>query len=240
MDTRYKFKEVRKFISNLYKDYKSDSVIPKKEKRKAIFKTFKLLLIYIYNGITAPLIYPIWYIFRKPITKKVLSNITWEEVVSLIDNNKTHEVKSKLKTNGGSFLYWLWTYGDLRDPLGMGEIMTYGIPNTFWNRYKENAFRNARFTYNFMEYQTGIITNTYVSIDTRDFSYMHKSWGIGDNADGVYFLWMKDERGKYYFVYKDNNQNNIWYYGYVGLYTWGRLHARFELSYRATDSSYRK
>lgn len=240
MDTRYKFKEVRRFISNLYKDYKSNTGPSKKAKRKCYATTLRLLFMYLWNGISAPFIYPIWYLFRKQITTKIYQGTTWQEINKMIDDNKTAEVKSILKKNG-KVLYWLWTYGDLRDPLGLGEIVGYNIPNTFWNRFKENAIRNARFTINFMEFRTGTIVEEGITpIDNRNYAFMHKSSGIGDSPDGIYFEWVKDEDGKWYFIYEDNNQENIFYYGYVGLNHWGRKNGRFEVSYRKTDSSYTK
>lgn len=242
MDTRYKFKEIGTFFSNLQKDYENPySSIPRKEKRASYFRMTKLLFMNIWNGITAPFIYPIWYAFRTQITNKIYSDTTWQEINKLIDDNHTDIVKNKLKKNGGNFLYWLWTYGDLRDPLGEGEIINYGIKNNFWNRFKENAIRNVRFTTNFMEFRTGTITKVITVIDDRNFNFMHKSEGIGDSPDGIYFKWMLDNYGKWGFIYEDNNENNIFYFGNVGLLRDDLNHnGRFETAYRATDSSYFK
>ena len=194
----------------------------------------------IWNGVTAPFIYPIWYLFRVQITNKIYTDTSWEIIGKLIDENKTSLVKSILKKNGGNFLYWLWTYGDLRDPLGAGEITGQPIKNNFWNRYWENAVRNVRFTTNFMEFRTGDITQVIVVIDERDFSYMHKSSGIGDSPDGIYFKWMLDTNDRWGFIYEDNNVENLFYFGNTGLLKQDIGHnGRFEVGYRKTDSSYR-
>lgn len=242
MDTRFKFKEVRRFIKNLRADYKATVYPSKKEKRKGIMLSFKHLFLNVWNGISAPFIYPIWYVFRKPITERVYRGTTWQEVNKMIEENRTTEVKKLLKKNG-KLMYWLWTYGDLRDPLGNGELQSWAPKNNFWHRFKENALRNPRFTINFMEFRTATIVEALEpSINTKNFNLMHKSQGIGDSPDGIYFKWMKDAEGRWIFIYEDNNVENIFYYGYVGLRR-GKdvgLNGRFETSYRKTDSSYTK
>jgi hypothetical protein len=47
---------------------------------------------------------------------------------------------------------------------------------------------------------------------------MHKSEGIGDSPDGIYFKWMLEtNNGRWGFIYEDNNVENIFYFGNVGL-----------------------
>lgn len=234
-------KELGRFFRNLRADYKSGKGPSKKDKRKGYLRLTKLSFMGVWNAISAPFIYPIWYLFRKQITNKIYSGTSWQEINKLIDENKTAQVKTTLKNNAGNFIYWLWTYGDLRDPLGEGEIINYGVKNNFWNRFKENAIRNVRFTTNFMEFRTGNIKEVFVVKDERNRSYMHKSEGIGDSPDGVYFKWMLDENGKWGFIYEDNNVENIFYFGNVGLlYKDIGYNGRFETAYRKTDSSYHK
>jgi hypothetical protein len=240
MDNRFKIIEIRRFFKNLVKDYRSGLGPPKKEKRRGYLRMTKLLFMNIWNGISAPFIYPVWYLFRKSITNKIYKGTSWEEINSLIIDNKTAEVKSILKKNG-KFLYWLWTYGDLRDPLGAGELTGQNIKNNFWNRFWENAVRNVRFTINFMEFRTGEIILVFTAIDNRNFSYMHNSDGIGDSSDGIYFKWMLDTNNRWGFIYEDNNEQNIFYFGNVGLLKKDiGSNGRFEVSYRKTDSSYKK
>mgnify|MGYP005855341917 FL=1 len=154
--------------------------------------------------------------------------------------NETELAKKKLKVNG-KFLYWLWTYGDAKDPLGRGGMPeTYkNGKNIFWNRYCYSAFRNARFNINYMEFRTGLIVEKIIIKDERDFSYYHKVDGIGDSPDGIVFIWMRDNYNKWYFIYEDNNKNNIFYFGYVDLLKEKANGGRFETSYRKTQSSYR-
>ena len=53
---------------------------------------------------------------------------------------------------------------------------------------------------------------------------------------------MKDNNGKWYFIYEDNNANFIFYIGYTGLlmHDIGNSGGRFETSLRKTTSSYHK
>lgn len=237
MDTRIKLKEVGRFLKNLRNDYRSSKGPSKKDKRKGYLRLTMLLFINIWNGLTAPIIYPIWYVFRKSITDKIYKDTTWQIINKMIDDNKTGDVKNILKNNGGNFLYWLWTYGDLRDPLGQGELTGSDKKNTFWNRFFENAIRNVRFTTNFMELRTGDIVEVVTIIDNRDFTNMHKSSGIGDSPDGIYFKWMLDNNNRWGFIYEDNNAENIFYFGNTGLLKQDIGHnGRFETSYRKTDS----
>ena len=92
-----------------------------------------------------------------------------------------------------------------------------------------------------MEFRTGDIIEVITVIDNRDFTYMHKSEGIGDSPDGIYFKWMLDTNGRWGFIYEDNNVENIFYFGNTGLLRKDiGLDGRFECGYRKTDSSYHK
>ncbi len=240
MDKRLKFKEVGRFFRNMKADYKSGKGPDKRDKSKAYWRMTMLLFMTLWNGITAPILYPFWYIFRRQITNKIYKGTSWQEVVAMVDANETQKVKSMLKANG-RFLYFMWTYGDLRDPLGLGELTGLDKKNNFWNRYWETGFRNCRFTTNFMEFRTATITEIYTSIDTRDFTYMHKSEGIGDSPDGIILRWLLGNDGRWGFIYEDNNVENIFYFGNTGLLKKDiGNNGRFECAYRQTDSSYRK
>lgn len=238
-------KEIRIFIRNLIKDYRDNSatnIITKKDKKECYFRIVKTLLLMVWSGVSAPFIYPIWYIFRKQITNKIYRGTSWQEIEDLMNKCESELVKKKLKENGGCFLYWLWTYGDAVDPLGRGGMPEWYGKNTFWNRFKYSAIRNPRFNKNYLDFRTGRIVNAIVVIDYRNFNYMHVSKGIGDSPDGIYFKWMKDHNNKWYFIYEDNNSSNIFYIGYTGLLykDIGNLGGRFETSYRKTEKSYYK
>lgn len=240
MDTRFKFREIRKFLKNLRIDYRSGLGPTKKQKVSCYIRTLRMLFMYIWNGLSAPIVYPFWYIFRKKIVSRAYRGTSWQEINKMVEENKTSKVKSIIKNNG-KFIYWLWTYGDLRDPLGRGELMDRKT-NTFWNRYWENAFRNCRFTINFMEFRTASIVDSLIVIDSRNFNYMHVSEGIGNSPDGIFFRWMCDSDNKWSFIYEDNNKENIFYYGYVGMHKPNiiGLNGRFEIGYRKTGSSFKK
>lgn len=236
MDSRIKLKEVIKFIKTLRADYKKSYGDAKVRKRKAINKTISLTFNQIYGGITAPFIYPIWYIFRKQITNSIYEGTSWEVAHKLTVDNKIDELKLMVKRKG-RLLYWLWTYGDLRDPLGRGELPEDGykgrFKNNFVGRFYENAIRNPRFTINYIEYRTGTIVGIDTVIDTRDYTTTHSSEGIGSNPSGILFKWMADEKGKWYFIYDDNNKENLFYFGYTGLSREDiGKNGRFEIGYR--------
>ena len=236
MDTRIKLKEVREFIKALRKDYKSSENGVKQKKRSAILKTIRLTFNQIWGGISAPLIYPIWYIFRKQITNTLYKGTSWEAIHKMVVDNKIKNVKFIVQRKG-MFLYWLWTYGDLRDPLGRGELPDDGYggkyKNNFVGRFYENAIRNPRFTINYMDYRTGTIMIISTVIDTRNFDVSHSSEGLGSAPSGILFRWMVDESGEWYFIYDDNNKENLFYFGYVG-FDKGEIgnNGRFEIGYR--------
>jgi hypothetical protein len=181
--------------------------------------------------ISAPVVYPIWWWKRK----KMYSTKNWILFKTLVEENKTKTVKDLIKANGK---YWLWTYGDLDDPLGRGGLPERYGKNSFWNRWKYSAFRNARFNWHYMNLRTQSIKAKLTIIDNRNPKLMHKSDGIGDCPDGVLLMWFMDEE-KVYFVYENCNRKAIWYFGWVGLgYDPIGKNGRFEISYRKTQSTY--
>lgn len=236
MDKRIRMKEVKQFISAMSKDYKSSDIMTKKSKRRAILKTVRLTFDQIWSGIMAPLVYPIWYVFRKEITDAVYAGTSWEVVHKLINSDKIEEAR-QIVSRRGMFIYWLWTFGDLRDPLGRGELPDDGYgkyKNNFIGRYYENAIRNPRFTINYMNYRTGPIVETHTITDTRDYNTTHNSQGLGNQPAGVYFKWYVDDKSEWYYIYNDNNIDTMFYFGYTGLSKdeIGKC-GRFEIGYRA-------
>jgi hypothetical protein len=233
------FHEIIDFIRRAKSDYRN-SILPYKHEKKSCYKRIaKSIMLLLWGTISAPLFYPVWYVFRKRITDKIYAGTSWEEIKYLTMNNETELVKSKLKANG-KLLYWIWSYGDIDDPLGRGGMPIEWGKNSFWHRFKWSAIRNPRFNVNYLELRTSLITEIQKSIDTRNFSLMHKSFGIGDSPDGIYFVWFKDKFDRWYMIYEDNNTVGIFYFGYVGLRRQGigNTGCRFEVSYRPTDSSY--
>ncbi len=235
-------KELSTFIKNVRKDYRTVSeTISKKDKRRCYRRIIGTLFFMLWSGISAPIIYPIWYLFRRPICKRVFRGTSWQEIEELFKVRDIESIKSKIKTNG-RFFYWLWTYGDRKDPLGRGDLPKDYLngKNTFWNRFRYCALRNPRYTSNYLSLRTGVIEDVEIVIDTRNFNIKHRSYGIGDVPDGMYFKWMKDTQGKWYFIYEDNNEKHIFYIGYVGLLydDIGRSGGRFETSRRKTDDTY--
>lgn len=239
MGTRFKLTEINNFIKTMKFNINSqDALIQKKDKINCCKRVVRNLLLYVWNSITALFIYPIWYLFKTEISRRIYIGTSWEEISNMITLNKTSAVKEKLLPNG-KFLFWLWSYGDLDYPLEGG-----GLPNTyknnFWNRFYWSAIRNPRFNFNYLEFRTGKILEVVTVIDNRNSNHMHKSFGIGDSPDGVYFKWMKDDSNKWYFIYEDNNKENLFYIGYTGLLKkdLGKSGGRFETGYRKTDSTY--
>jgi len=236
MDSRINLKEVKQFISAMKEDYRSSEPVIKNKKKKAILKTIRLTFNQIWSGISAPFIYPIWYIFRKKITNAVYEGTSWEAVHKLIDDNKIDEAK-KIVSRRGKFIYWLWTFGDLRDPLGRGELPDDGykgrFKNNFIGRFYENALRNPRFTINYIDYRSGNIVKSFTIIDTRDYNLSHSSEGLGTHPSGIFFKWLIDDKGEWYYIYDDNNKDNLFYFGYTGFSKdeIGKS-GRFEIGYR--------
>jgi len=235
-----RFSEIGLFIKTVYKNYKEDADgIPKKEKLKCYLRMLWMVLVSLGNFITAPIIYPIWYVFRKSITEKIHLGTSWEEVHKLLRTGGQYKVNKLIKKNGW-FLYWLWTYGDDNDPLGWGGMpKDYRIgKNTFPNRFMYSAIRNPRFTYNHLNFTSGLIVVQKVVKDTQDIKLKHVSYGIGDSYDGVLFKWMKEYiTNRYHFIYEEANVSHIFYFGYVNT-TDSESIGRFEFAYRTTKSSY--
>lgn len=241
MDSRFKLKEVGEFISAMKSDYKSSDKLSKKMKRRAILKSIKITFNQIWSGISAPLIYPIWWIFRKKITETVYKGSSWQEVHALVHGNKIDEAK-KIVGSSGKVLYWLWTYGDLKDPLGQGELPDdfYGgkFKNNFIGRFYENALRNPRFTINYMDYRSRSVVKTWTPLDTRDWSKWLESEGLGSTPSGSFLKWFIDESGDWLFIYENNNINNLFYFGWCGLAGKEVIgkNGRFEIGYRSNKS----
>lgn len=237
-----KFSEISKFLKTIRADYKStvDGLITKKDKSRCYWNILYNLLWSVWNTVTTFFIYPIWYVFRKPLTDKIHRGTSWQEIEELMRVADINGVESRLKVNG-NILFWLWTYGDCSDPYGWGGMPTdfRNGKNNFWNRYIWSAVRNPRFNINYLYYRTGIITEERVIIDTRNPKLWHKSYGVGSSENGLIFKWLKDNNGKWYFIYEENNYEHVFWFGYVGLKRWAiGKRGRFELSYRKTQGSY--
>lgn len=241
MDTRFRLREFRKFVRALRDDYKSSDEATKKKKKRAILKTVRLTFDQVWSGISAPLVYPIWYTLRKQITNAVYEGTTWQAVHRLINDNRINDAKLVVQRKG-RLLYWLWTYGDLRDPLGRGELPEDGyrgrFRNNFVGRFYENALRNPRFTINYMNYRTGNIAAVIDVSDTRDHTTSLSSEGIGSAPVGTYFKWFVDSNGEWYYIYDDNNRENLFYFGYTGLGKGDPIgkSGRFEIGYRRNNA----
>lgn len=235
-----KYIEFVRFFQTIKSDLKvSSNQISISDKKKCWNRIILNIFTIVWNAISAPFVYPIWYMFRKIITTNIYENTSWQEILKLMQSNET-ELAKQILLHNGKFLYWLWTYGDCDDPLGCGGLPNKYGKNTFLNRFKWSAIRNPRFNINYMNFRTGKIVQVINIIDNRNFNYMHKSFGISDSPDGIYFKWMKDNNNKWYFIYEDNNSNHLFYFGYTGLlkYDIGFNGGRFELSYRKTKESY--
>lgn len=200
-------KKFRIFLRELYKDYRYTGPYWRKVKKNCYWRVIGLLFDYVWSIITAPFIYPIWYIFRVKITNDLERN--W-------------------------FVNWIWSYGDLHDPLGWG-----GMPkdyrngkNTFINRWFYSAIRNPRFTHNFEVYESETILWEKIIVDTRNWGNMITSYGVGDTPSGRIFKWMFNGK-KAYFIYEDNCKDSSFWIGWVNLLDKpiGRK-GRFEIAYR--------
>jgi hypothetical protein len=225
-----KLKEISRFFRTLRLDYKSGKGPSKSYKIKGYLRLFILFIISAWNKLSAPFIYPIWYLFRKPITNKLYRNTTHGVTKRMLDDNLSEHVEKSLRKNGGDLLYWIWTYGDLTDPVVNKK--------SFIKRYLEGAFIRPRSTYCLMNFRTSYITEIIIIIDERNFNYLHKLEG-GENPDGVYFKWILDVDGQWSFIYEDNNSENIFHFGTKCLLRGDvGYHGLFEMCYKKTDSSY--
>lgn len=231
---------VRIAISDLFKSSKTTkgTKITTWKKLKSFLKIIKILFMSIFNGLTAPIFYPIWYIFRKRITKYIYEYTTPEEVVSYIDKGDT-EMVLWLINRKNPIYYFLWTYGDLVNPI-KGKLPSWAGKPNFINRYKYSAFRNPRFTYNYLFFTTKPIDfDNYVDVvNNRNERILHTSNGIGGNYDGTIYRWYVSTDGKdVYPIYEFGSKEYLFYFGYVDMLTKNKPVGRFETSIRKTLST---
>ena len=205
------------------------------EKKKCFKKAlFHLLFITIIGTITAPIIWPIFYLRRYKIFDKL--KVPREDY-----NTEIPLRRSKVYLNW--FDYILFLYGDKADPL------CEKLPDFYEKKYSNkphfikwflfSAIRNVMFNYRYRYLTTKHYIEKespiYRIIDTRTDEIVHSD-GISPLRKGKFLFWRYDNKGNPYFSYEHVSDKWIFYFGYTGLET---LH-NHETFYPRLEAAIRK
>lgn len=205
-----------------------------KEEKKCLISSFnKIFIITIFSTITAPIIWPIYYMMRKYIFNKINAELY------LYDTNEIFDLAKK-KLN---FIeYFIFLYGDKYSPkcekLPDFFIKKYKILPWFWKYFIFSAIRNTFFNYRYYYFMTKneVIKSSKIKviIDERTNSKIHSD-GITSVNSGKHFFWRNDIKGNPYFCYRNNTSKTLFYIEYCGLedlHKYPSLYCRLEASLR--------
>lgn len=223
-DTSYNTQNISMF-KVLWQDFKSD---PSHQKQKIDCYTrySKLFFQTIYSQVSAPFGYPLYYAFRKPITKRLekfyqqhsLTNI--EDVGQDIINGKID--KQELKNYLGFFYYNLWLYGDTSSPITDGGVPNDYKPNLpmFVRRWLYSGVRNPRWNATYINNYSSDIIAVKTVYDNRQDVLTH-NYGTSDTKLGMWLRWYIDKDGKWWFFYenttkKSEHKGRLFYFGAIG------------------------
>ena len=203
---------------------------------KTILKVINYLFQYLVSGITAPIMYPVWYLFRN----KIKDILDIEEATRL--RKTTPElVKDYIISNTNIWVYWLWLYGENNYKTGdmsptwllinrgfskedqllltqefKDKILEEECYNNFWYRYRWSALRNPRYNYNYLYYKSGVIKFNLIVLDNRTDETVPMV-GFGDPRIGTYYAKLRDEDKKEYFIYEKTTKWYHFSFGWSGL-----------------------
>lgn len=198
-------------------------------------KVLNNLFQYIVSGITAPIMYPVWWKYRFEIDNKI-------DVAYTNSLRKTNPelVKDYIISKSNLWFYWLWLYGEHNYRTGdMSRkwlLMNVGytivqiknmseeeqdklcqpLYSNFWYRYRWSALRNPRYNYNHLYYISGVIRSVNVIRDTRTQESIPMV-GFGDVRIGTYYAKFIDENNKNYFIYEYTTKKYHFSFGWSGL-----------------------
>lgn len=229
------------FIKHVWNDYFSDKTL-KKQKRKCYWSIIKIAADQLWSFLSSWLIFAIYYMFRKPITNKLLKN-GWEyDLQYAVDGVNAIEDNKKIKKTLGCFYYWLWSYSDEGvDPLGKGIVPDSYKPNvksTFWRRYLWSGIRNPRTIKCHVYHRTEKkIVEEWLSNQTDLIDKYVDVYGFGKRQMNTEFKWYKNEDNKLYFYYHNVKGTKFLYFGFVDAYFKDKKqeYKRFECSSRSCE-----
>ena len=186
------------------------------ERMRAYMHALLLFSVDIFRIITAPIMYPIYYIFfRKWLSEK------WELYSGWMEGHQRQSVRQAIIGRYGWLGYFVYLYGDMQDPLGCGGVPDDYLPDawTFWRRYRWSAIRNPMFNLVHLSpwYNTDWITGYWVEYDTRVDDMAATTIGLGPQRLGKVKMWYQDVSFKWYFIYERADEKRYQYIGWVGL-----------------------
>lgn len=214
------------FFKQMIAEYKSDK--ENQQNKKDCFKRYiKTRIDFLSHLIIAPVIYPIYYIFRKHLGYKVYNNFTkqYPEIFPYLDNSEESmnsfglflvyifrdvkydgsELRKKLKTCLNPIEYFLWESGDVEDPIHTGGCPTTYKPNKksmFVRRWFWSAIRNPWYTRVFLKYHSNEIIDIKTTVDKKT-EQDTSNYGTGNAKVGLRIRWYIDNKNKWYFYYEN-------------------------------------
>ena len=222
-----------RFIKDLKQDY--DNGLDKQKMRDCYIRYFHFYFRFIFNLILAPIGYTIWWIFKKPISKRLyryfkryysnhayyiakgiyeVENIdefhNWlnKLMMTNIDNNK--RLDRDIRTALPWLYYKLYLFGDAEDPLGRG-----GLPldyrngkNTFLNRFLYSAIRNPWGNGIHLKMRSSYLTNIITTFDTRT-EVDTTNYGTGNARVGTLIRWYTDSNDELWYFYERVYKNKL-------------------------------
>ncbi|MDO5760592.1 MAG: hypothetical protein Q4Q06_06160 [Bacteroidota bacterium] len=209
----------------LWKDYWQESE-HRKQKRECYWAYTKMCVQATYSQISAPIGYVVYYLCRKPITKRI-ENLYKEKNLDNIENIGKDILQEKITKEelqeALKLYYQIWLYGDTDDPLVTG-----GVPKDyksdlpmFIRRWLYCGVRNPRWNATYINFYSDSISEIHNVLDNRQNIVTH-NYGTGDTRLGNWLRWYVDESGKWWFFYENTkktgeNKGKLFYFGAVGL-----------------------
>lgn len=210
----------------------------KKKKRKCYMRFIYLFCRFFVYLITAPILYPIWYIFKSKIAWKLYRNFpisNYEEIYGysyskfnewlniqihyrLCDINK---LKCEIKSSLSLIEYQLWLYGDIYNVESDGGIPANyksHIKNTFIRRWCYSGFRNPKFNSVYLNfYAKSCIIELKTVYDSRT-NQVAKNYGTAYTRVGQILRWYVTDNGELWYIWDSTYKSRIfnWRLFYFG------------------------
>lgn len=253
-DLIFAYKEIKEVINKEHVTYYHNKkyVINIKKQKECLKEIRKYLFIQLFNAIMSPICYIIWYLNRYKLTKKLQKELIKHPLT--IPNTReeyTSEIYVIAKKTFSKFWFFMWTFGDINDPLNTGgtpvDYKTH-IKSLFIRRFLFRSIRNPRSIY-IHHIQTSdpiiddLIPEGLILYDTRDMSKPTENYGTGDGHIGSFIRYYISYTGKIYMYYERCTKGKTFYIGFCKIPfkqlecgNWVQItnKTRFEISYRTS------
>lgn len=213
----------------------------KKDGTKKEWKTFlyafnQIMFVTLFGTITAPIFWPIYYVYRFKFYRKL--NLVFAEY----EYSSPEFLKKRIKESLNWWERFIYLYGDKYSPT------CEKLPAFFMDKHKDkswfqkyfifSAIRNPCFNYHylFMITKDEIQQESPIKLITDErIEKVIGSDGISPVRSGKHFFWRNDKQGNPYFCYRNNTEKQLFYLEYCGiedLHKYPSLRCRLEISIR--------